>query len=900
VLRLGDHFRQAKPTRAIFTTFALSPSLFDSHIARRLLEGGCEEILLLTDRAGYEALLAERGAVSYAGCSYWVCPVDVAPSVFHPKVAVMWSKDEARLYVMSANLTHGGLWRNAEIVDRLMWKRNEGGPDTEIRKAAEWLERLPTVLDMPVAIRNPLERMTSELKSLFPHSGKKRATFAGQFIHNLDEPLLPQMLRFVSGEVEEVIVAAPFYSPGLTPIVSIGETFPKAKITVAQATKTGTINPGVSKAIRRRVTVATCRLFGPNRPWHAKFFLVKARDQWVFASGSPNVTSAALLKTAGAGNIEAATVRVGTRDALADLLASVKLTPVDWDDLTYQPIPSQSEPGAGPTLRWAEIANLRLRLEIDGVSAGDLGGVRRLSLQLRTGLLNDLTFKVVRSDSSVAVEAILPREIDAEMGASIFVSVEARPKPGSAYVPLNALVICPSEIAAPVALRRFRAALRAIQRNEMQTDDVREVLGFLRDNLSGLLLNLGNQPGFRGAAKRKTPPNFDSDRPAVTFPEDVESSPLGGFSIGGPELDLVGELPAIFRTLLHGPQGSLGPNQSATKESDDDSDTGDDEDEESADAPEYDADALSDDVRGFLDWANEACEAGSTSGEDAVRQWTVRAQLIEFALVFARFFYLRGEPAIDLQSPKDREYSNRVTGLLSSAFSASGIAWNQPAGWFVRAKSPDLQSTLLLPATLVAQVLFHVHEILSSDPARPGMHRIASPVLEGLELVSGPAFSVSDEIVAALGAVTAAYKLPDSRVAEIFEVTRTVRKVETPEQQALAKFRLLLSLQDAVGAARRTQGPPEAMTTNPISDLKQRCQALYPDETAQYFGLVAKGKWNNFCPVRSLGSSGCPRCNMGLPLRLAADLKNVLKVTPCPYCHALIIPIPVGPSVGSR
>lgn len=909
MLNLGNHLREARPTRAIFTTFALSPSLFDSHVVRKLLEGGCEEIVLLTDRIGYEALLAERSALSYAGCSYWVCSVDRAPFAFHPKVALLWSKNEARLYVMSANLTHGGLWRNAEIVDCLSWHRQTGGSGVAIRKAAEWCERLPEALGLPRAIRAPLKRMVGELKGVLPTgSAADAGALRAEFIHNLDEALLPQVLRQAPGDVDEVVVAAPFYGPGLEPVVRIAEAFPKAKITAGQESSTGTINPSVSAKVKRRVTVAKCRLPGAVRPWHAKFILLKGRDEWLFASGSPNITGAALLDASGDGNVEASVIRVSAETAISRLVGQLKLEPVPWSNLVYKPITTDSSKGSGPSIRWAEIIGLRLKVEVSGVDPHDTGAVKGLSLLLRTGSRDGITPTATHVESDVVViEAPLPRDIDAELGSSIFTSLEARSSARSPYSQLRALVMCPDEINAPVAMRRFRAAVRAIQRNEMQTDDLREVLAFVRHNLSGLLLHLQSQSGFQRADKRKSDPALLPDRPAVTLIDDEQSGMFHGLTGGGVEGNLLAGLPAIFRSLLQPHPCPPSSGGSSPKGADENSE--DDEDGDTEDVPEYDPDALAADVRSFLDWVRESFNSDPVDDADASRQWAVRSQLVEFACVFARFYYLRGEDAVDPESLTSREYLNQVSSLLMPVVSASGLAFAQPIGWFVRVKLRDGEGKFKASASLVAQMLFQVHELICGTDSPPAGQLSVSPLLEGLDLICGSPVEEVNEVRSALTILLAAYRQPENRLADVLESARTVRGVDTPEQQALAKFNLLLSLQEATGQVQALKGklPRGAAPGKELLAAIERqmaaqneCQRRYPQETDQYLALVTKGKWNSLVPVRGVGTNACPRCHMSLPLRLAAGLKDVMKLTPCPACMALIVPIPLAATAGVR
>lgn len=909
MLNLSDHFREARPKRAIFTTFALSPSLFDTHLVRRLLEEGCEEILLLTDRAGYEALLAERSAITYAGCSYWVCRVDVSPFVFHPKVALMWSEDEARVYVMSANLTHGGLWRNAEVVDLLSWNRHEGGPVGGIRKAAEWCKQLPDALRLPDAIRAAIHRMLGELTSVLPAAAEDGTGAASaQFVHNLTEAILPQVLRLAPDGVDEVLVAAPFYAPDLEPVARILERFPKAKFTAAQESKTGTIDPSIPEKLKRRIKVATCRLKGSVRPWHAKVILMKGRREWLLATGSTNITTAALLRSADKGNVEAAVIRVATdKAALSRLVDELLLTPVSWTALRYKPIAAESTNSAGPAILWAEITGLRLRVDVTGVDLQDAGCVRNLSLLVRTGSRSGLAFTATAAGAGrITVEAVLPPDIDSEFGSSLFVDLEARHTSRTPYCRLSFLVMCPDEINAPVAIRRFRSAVRAMQRQEMQTDDIREVLGFVQQNLSGMLIHLQSQSTIRRVDSRKAESVPLPDRPAVTHIDEGAPSFFRILAVGRLGTNLLAELPLIFRGLLQPTTRMPTSGETVARNTDDESEDPDQDDD--SDAPEYDPDALADDARAFLDWVVESSASGPDDDESAVREWPVRAYLLEFSLAFARFYYVRGEAAIDRDTPAWLEYLSRIRSLLTCAVSAAGLAWSRPDGWFVRAKQRDRELRCSVSPTFAAQVLFQEHELLSGSNSGDAAELRVRPLLEGLDLAFGErVVEDSVDVRSALGLLLTTYRQPETRFGEIVEFARALRKIETPEQQALTKFRLLLSLQEATGVVHTLRAKPlpdgaprpELAIAMAIQlALKNECARLHPQETSQYLELVSKGRWRSLMPVRDGDAAACPACNMGLPMRLAANLKNVTKMTPCPSCFTLIIPIPIGPGVG--
>lgn len=69
---------------ALFTTFALSLSFFESVVLHRLRKVGCREIWVVVDAQGYRSSLMERRSTR-VGQEYRLIPVALPRGVFHPK-----------------------------------------------------------------------------------------------------------------------------------------------------------------------------------------------------------------------------------------------------------------------------------------------------------------------------------------------------------------------------------------------------------------------------------------------------------------------------------------------------------------------------------------------------------------------------------------------------------------------------------------------------------------------------------------------------------------------------------------------------------------------------------------------------------------------------------------------
>jgi hypothetical protein len=104
--------------KALFTTYSLSLTFFESIILRALRKADCREIWVITDAEGYRSCLMERGSIG-VGNEYHVIPIGLRRGVFHPKCCYLIGAEGDLLIVGSGNLTFGGFGRNLEALDVL-------------------------------------------------------------------------------------------------------------------------------------------------------------------------------------------------------------------------------------------------------------------------------------------------------------------------------------------------------------------------------------------------------------------------------------------------------------------------------------------------------------------------------------------------------------------------------------------------------------------------------------------------------------------------------------------------------------------------------------------------------------------------------------------------------------
>src|ERR1700730_18197106 len=123
--------------RAVFTTYSLSLSFFESAVLDQLVRGEARNALILADVDGVRGALSEQGA-RRAGKEYDIEPIKVPTGVFHAKVTALVGDDECHLLVGSGNLTFGGWGGNFELFEHM----HSASASDAIRDTADFFDGL--------------------------------------------------------------------------------------------------------------------------------------------------------------------------------------------------------------------------------------------------------------------------------------------------------------------------------------------------------------------------------------------------------------------------------------------------------------------------------------------------------------------------------------------------------------------------------------------------------------------------------------------------------------------------------------------------------------------------------------------------------------------------------------
>ena len=284
----------AKWQAALFTTYALSLSFFESVVLHRLRKVGCREIWVVVDAQGYRSSLMERRTQG-VGLEYRLIPVALPRGVFHPKCTYLTSADGDLLMVGSGNLTFGGYGRNVEVLDLASSDQTPG----LFWQFAAFLDALAARSDFIDPDPSWLTRFAGLADKAGAIAGGGDSPAGPWLLHSVSRSVLDQLVERVSaaGTPARIDILSPFHDPkgevvqrlaertqcpriavGLPPNLEEETTFPFAAATDW---------PCVVEAVRPN-------LEEPKRPLHAKWIGLTMGGTDFVLTGSVNATSKSL------------------------------------------------------------------------------------------------------------------------------------------------------------------------------------------------------------------------------------------------------------------------------------------------------------------------------------------------------------------------------------------------------------------------------------------------------------------------------------------------------------------------------------------------------------------------------------------------------------------------------
>jgi len=258
---------------------------------------------------------ADPVVVRRAGNHYLDARALCPRGAFHPKLVVIVGDGEARVAIGSGNLTMAGWHGNAELWT-ILRADHDGGPTT-LRDVSAFLRELPSSeIALSAGAEHALARTADRLDELPADEPGPR------LLHSLRTPIAHQLPD--EGPVDELVVYAPFHDATLAGTTELLDRLQPASWTAFVQPDTevdGLALESLAKDrggriawVSRSAEQSDGGTVPDERYWHGKLIQWHRGEDRSALTGSPNLSSPALLETVSSGNCELALLAENPED----------------------------------------------------------------------------------------------------------------------------------------------------------------------------------------------------------------------------------------------------------------------------------------------------------------------------------------------------------------------------------------------------------------------------------------------------------------------------------------------------------------------------------------------------------------------------------------------------------
>lgn len=395
----------------IATTFNFDYKVIKDLICPR--KGAHDRSIILTDQSCFSKEGIEQDFFNQ-GLSHFVYPAQNIAGAFHPKIALGLDEGLIRLLVGSHNLTEYGTRYNLEITGFYEIPLTEENSPI-LNEISTFLLGLATCITSDLTTQKSILQINNYISSLGQSDMKWKEEKKFYFLHSFKKSIFEQVLEKVP-PIKSATVCVPFYSEDSHFIKELAYSL-GGKIKFLVDPKNFSVKTEAKKAYEK-FEIEGLEI-EDNRNLHAKIYIFHtSRGDWTLY-GSPNFTSAALMKAVEkGGNLEAAILLAPSPkwDWTQLYKETAKITALSWNDL--QPSEESTEEKEKNTIiveKWGyETPNNEAIIASPGLQTGDIVFIRLVG----TGKLIEvvakdgvLRFKVPASWNTESRYEVLDKEM---------------------------------------------------------------------------------------------------------------------------------------------------------------------------------------------------------------------------------------------------------------------------------------------------------------------------------------------------------------------------------------------------------------------------------------------------------------------------------------------------------
>ena len=312
------------------TTFTIDIAGFDDYLFPKLGAPPLNATVLVDgDRLNaYYRSAAERdetAPASRAGQHYALRPVHWNGNAFHAKTYVSGTKKGGRLVVGSGNLGLSGISEGNEVA--CLFSSDDPAACPSIAAWTAWMDRLVSLLGDEV-VGDRWARALSTCPWLQAADGG--TTY---FHHNLDQPLLDQLLAAAPRKADQLLIGAPFFDQDAEVVATLVRELEPREVLCHLGDNASVDGEALMRALS---PVRRVYYLGPDPDAyvHAKLIAIVRGDDALVMSGSANLSRAAMLYAGSHGNCETAVRgRAAAAQAHEVFNGRLKWVPLSQSDL---------------------------------------------------------------------------------------------------------------------------------------------------------------------------------------------------------------------------------------------------------------------------------------------------------------------------------------------------------------------------------------------------------------------------------------------------------------------------------------------------------------------------------------------------------------------------------------
>ncbi|MBF0392497.1 MAG: hypothetical protein HQL38_07435 [Alphaproteobacteria bacterium] len=303
-VRLSEIFEAGPWKHALFTTFTLSLSYFESEVLRPLVRGGCDDIWVIADAEGYRASLLERRSMR-VGHEYRIIPAALPKGVFHSKCIYLAGRELGDLLLVgSGNLTFGGHGRNLEVFEAF----RPADDAAVFGQFADFLDTLRGRSDIRFAQTEWVDQFIGYARTVAERGGDPPGSPV-RLVHSLRSSAVNQLAGLLEphGPCRQVTVMSPYHDQDGEAVARILASLKAPRAAVAVTT--GEVSPfPFAAAASWSSPVAPVRPADQDTRFaHAKLYEFDLAGGRAIFTGSFNATRKALTTT---DNVELGVLRL--------------------------------------------------------------------------------------------------------------------------------------------------------------------------------------------------------------------------------------------------------------------------------------------------------------------------------------------------------------------------------------------------------------------------------------------------------------------------------------------------------------------------------------------------------------------------------------------------------------